>query len=70
MHKKVHKKFFHFSYTNAYNNSILLFHFFVILSSMKYKDFLVIRNLSRIFHVFILFYKDKLKVQHESAACL
>ena len=33
-------------------------------------DFLIISNLSQVFHVFILLYKDKLKVQHESATRL
>ena len=48
----------------------LLFHFFVIWSPVKYKDFLIISNLSQIFHILILLYKDKLKVQHKSATSL
>ena len=47
-----------------------LFHFFCILLLVKYKDFSIISNLSQICHVFILLYKDKLKMQHESATCL
>ena len=47
-----------------------LFHFFGILLSAKYKYFSIISNLSQTCHVFILLYKDKLKVQHESATCL
>ena len=68
--KNLQKKFFHFIYTNVYKNSILLFHFFVIWLSVKCKDFLIISNLSRIVHVFILFCKDKLEVQHKSATFL
>ena len=68
MHKKEQKKFFHF--TDTKKNSILLFHFLVIWLSVKHKDFLIINNLSQILHVFVLLYKDKLKVQHESATCL
>ena len=78
---KVHKKYtksaqkecknlFHFTDIDVYKNSILLFHFFVIRLSVKYKDFLIISNLSQILHVYILLYKDKLNVQHESAICL
>ena len=70
IHKKLHKKFFHFKDTIVYKKLILLFHFFVISLSVKYKDILIIINLSHIFHVFVLLYKDKLKVQHESATCL
>ena len=54
VHKKGHKKFFHFTYSNVYKNSILLFHF------------LILCNVSQIFHVCILLFKNKLKVQHES----
>ena len=68
--KKRHKKFFHFTDTNVYKNLILMFHFFVIWLSVKYKDFLTISNLSQTFHVFILLYKGKLKLQQESATCL
>ena len=67
---KKYKKFFHFVDTNVYDNSILLFHFFVIWSSVEYKDFLIISNLSEIVCVFILLYEDKINVQHESATCL
>ena len=70
MHKKGHKKLFHFADTNVYKNSILLFHFFVIWLSVKYKDFLIISNLSRIFRLFLLLYKDKSKVQHKRATYL
>ena len=63
VHKKGHTNFFHFTDTNVYKNSILLFRFFFIWLSVKYKDFLIISNLSQIFHVFILLYKDKSKVQ-------
>ena len=37
---------------------------------MKYKDFVIISNPSQIIYVFILLYKDKLKVQYKSATCL
>ena len=67
-HKKGHKKFFNFRDTND-KNSILLFHFFVIWLWVKYKDFIIISNPSQIIYVFILLYKDRLKVQHESATC-
>ena len=70
MHKKVHKKFLKFTYTNVYKSSILLFHFLVISLSVKYKGFLIISNFSGLFYVFILLYKEKLKAQHESATCL
>ena len=62
MHKKVHKKLFYFTDINV----CLLFHFFGIWLSVKYRDFLIITNLSSVPRVFILFYRDKLKVQHES----
>ena len=66
--KKGTKTFFHFTDSNIYKNSILLFHCYWL--SAKFKDFLIISNVSQIFHVFVLLYKDKLKVQHESATCL
>ena len=78
--QKGHKKFFHFTDTNVYKNSILLCHFyknsillchfFVIWLSVKCEDFLIISNISQSFHVFILLCKGKLKVQQESATCL
>ena len=39
---------------------VLLFHFFGIWLTVKYKDFLIIQ----ILHVFILLHKNKWKVQH------
>ena len=66
--QKVHKTFFYFEDVNIYNNLVLLFHFFGIWLSVKYKDFLIISNLSQVLHVFYL-YKDKLKVQYKSATC-
>ena len=47
---------------------IVSFPCYLIISQVK--DFLIINNLSQILHVFVLLYKDKLKVQHESATCL
>ena len=56
----------------VYNNSVLLIQFFGIWLSVKYRDFsgLIINNFSQVLHVFISLYKDRLKVQHESATCL
>ena len=70
VYKKGHKKFFHFTYSNVYKNSILLFHFLVLWLSLKYMDIVIISNISQIFHVCILLFKNKLKVQHESATSL
>ena len=67
--KKRHRKFFNFRDTND-KNSILLFNFFVIWLWVKYKDFVIISYPSQIIYVFILLYKDKLKVQYKSATCL
>ena len=49
------KKVLYFTDTNVCKSSILLFHFFVIWLSVKYKDFLIITKLSQIFHVLIFF---------------
>ena len=35
--------------------------------SVKFKDFLIISSRFQVFHAFILLFKEKLKVQHESA---
>ena len=51
----------------------LLFFFVLFLSiwlSVKIKSFFIIKTLFQIPHVFVLLYKDKLKVQHESATSL
>ena len=37
---------------------------------VKFKVFPIISNRFQVFHTFILLFKDKLKVQHESATCL
>ena len=58
--------FFHFTDAEIYENSILLFYFSIIWLSVKYKDFLIISNLSQTFQGFILIYKHKL----ESTTCL
>ena len=47
-----------------------LSHFFAIWLSVKFKDFFIIKTLFQILYVFVLLYKDKLKVQHESATRL
>ena len=60
--QKGHKRFFHFTGTNVYKNSIFLCHVFVIWLSVKCEDFLIITNISQSFHVFILLCKGKLKV--------
>ena len=65
MCQKGHKSFFHFTDTEIYENSILLFHFSIICLSVKYKDFLGISNLSQTFQGFILIYEHKL----ESTTC-
>ena len=70
MHNKGFKKFFYFTDINVYKTSIFFFHFFVIWLLVKYKDFLIIGNLSQISHVFALLSKDKLNAQQESATCL
>ena len=51
------------------SNIVFLYYFFAILLSGKHKDFFIIKTLFEILHVFVLLYKDKLKVQHESATC-
>ena len=61
---------FYFTDTNVYSNSVLLSHFLGIWLSVKYRDFLIISNLSQVLHSFFLLYKDKLKVHYESATCL
>ena len=61
------QKVFHFTHTDVYNGSILLFHFFGIWLTVKYKNFLII---NKILHIYLLLYKDKLNVQYESATCL
>ena len=63
--KKVHKKFSYNTDTYVCDNfcfflCVLLFHFFGIWLTVKYKDFLIIQ----ILHVFILLHKNKWKVQH------
>ena len=52
------------------SNVVFLYRFFAILLSGKFKDFFIIKKLFQILHVFVLLYKDKLKVQHESATCM
>ena len=42
----MHTKFFYFTDINVFNNSVLLFQFFGIWVSLKYRDFLIINNLS------------------------
>ena len=68
----MHKKFFHFTGTNVYKNSIFLFCFFIIWLSVKYKDFLINSNLSQNVHVVFCSiktnYKYSKKVQHVSCA--
>ena len=70
VHKKVHKKFFYYTDIYVCDDFAFLFHFFAIWLSVKFKGFFIIKTLFQIFHVFVLLYKDKLKVQHESATCL
>ena len=48
----------------------MFFNFYGIRLSVKYNDFLIINNHSKIFHVSILHYKDKLKVQHICCALM
>ena len=48
----------------------MLLYFVGIWLSVKYGDFLTMRNLSQVFYAFVLLYKDKLKVQHKSAIYL
>ena len=47
----------------------ILFNLFSIWLSAKYEEFLIFSRLSLVLHVFFLFYKNKLKVQHEPATC-
>ena len=70
VHRKVHKKFFYFTDIYVCDNFIFLFHFFAIWLTVKFNDFCIIKTLFQILHVFVLLYKDKLKVQHENATCL
>ena len=70
VHKKVHKELFYCTDLYVCDNFVSLFHFFAIWLSMKLMDFFIIKTLFEILHVFVLLYKDKLKVQHESATCL
>ena len=50
--------------------TFFLFIFFGFWLAVKYKGFLIFKTIFQILHVFILLYKDKLEVQHESATCL
>ena len=68
--QKVHKKLFYCTEICVSENFVFLFHFFGIWLAVKCKDFLMIKTIFQILHVFILLYKDKLEVQHESATCL
>ena len=45
VHKRVHKKFFHFADIYVCDNFIFLHHFFGIWLAVKYKDFLIIKKL-------------------------
>ena len=46
----------------------LLYHFFGIWLTVKFRNFFMIKTLFQILHVFVLLYKDKLKVQHVCCA--
>ena len=50
--------------------SFFWFHVFGIWLSVIYKDFLIIKKSFQAFDLLILFYKDKLKMEHESATCM
>ena len=57
--------------------SIIKLFFFCFISlvfdckwKLKYFDFVIIKTLFQILHVFVLLNKDKVKVQHESATSL
>ena len=67
--QKVRKKLFYCTDIYVCNNFVFLFHFFVIWLSVKFKEFFIIKTFFQILHIFVLLYKDKLKVQHESATC-
>ena len=75
MHKRCRKKCKKSSFILLIFMSVitLLFFFVLFLSiwlSVKIKSFFIIKTLFQIPHVFVLLYKDKLKVQHESATSL
>ena len=72
MQKKVQKGFFYLTDIYVRDNFVFffLFYFFAIWLSMKIKSFFIIKTLFQIPHFFVLLYKDKLKVQHESATSL
>ena len=70
MHQKVHKNVFYCTDICICDNFDFLFHFFGIWLSLKFKNFFIIKTLFQILYVFLLLYKDKLKLQHESATCL
>ena len=57
VHKKVHKKFFHFTDIYVCDNFVFLFNFFAIWLSVKFNDFCIIKTLFQILHVFVLLYK-------------
>ena len=61
--KKEHKKFSYCADIYVCGNFVFLFHFFGIWLSVKFKNFFIIKTLFQILHVFVLLYKDKLKVQ-------
>ena len=62
-HEKVHKKLCYCVDTCVCDDFVYLFHFFGIWFSVKFKNFFIIKTLFQILHVFVLLYKDKLKVQ-------
>ena len=57
VHRKVHKKFFYCADIYVCDNFVSLFHFFGIWLSVKYKDFVIIKNYFQILHVLSYFIK-------------
>ena len=68
--KKFIKSFFIVQIFMSVITLVFCFIFFGIWISVKFKDFFIIKTLFKILHVFGLLFKDRLKVQRESATCL